>query len=56
MARGASNNVFGTFLIASVLREDPRFYVKKDLTFKQAVKYMVPLGSFALAATREAGD
>lgn len=39
MARGASNNVFGTFLIASVLREDPRFYVKKDLTFKQAVKY-----------------
>jgi hypothetical protein len=23
MARGASNNVFGTFLIASVLREDP---------------------------------
>lgn len=39
MARGASDNVFGTFLIASVLHEDPRFYVKKDLTFKQAVKY-----------------
>ena len=39
MARGASENLFGTFLIASVLREDPRFYVRKNLSFKQAVKY-----------------
>lgn len=39
MARAASGNLFGTFLIASVLHEDPRFYVKKDLSFKQAVKY-----------------
>jgi hypothetical protein len=39
MARSASDNLFGTFLIASVLHEDPRFYVKRDLTFTQAVKY-----------------
>jgi hypothetical protein len=39
MARNASENLFGTFMIASVLHEDPRFYVKKDLSFSAAVKY-----------------
>jgi hypothetical protein len=39
MARAASNNLFGTFLIASVLHEDPRFYVRRNLSFMQAVKY-----------------
>ena len=39
MARSASANLFGTFLIASVLHEDPRFYVKKHYTFKQSLKY-----------------
>jgi hypothetical protein len=39
MARDASDNLFGTFLIASVLHEDPRFYVKKDLSFSAAVEY-----------------
>jgi hypothetical protein len=39
MARSASANLFGTFLIASVLHEDPRFYVKKHYSFKQSVKY-----------------
>lgn len=39
LARSASENFFGTFLLASVLHEDPRFYVKKNLSFKQAVKY-----------------
>ena len=39
MARAASNNLFGTFLLASALHEDPRFYVKKGLSFKQSVKY-----------------
>jgi hypothetical protein len=39
MARSASDNLFGTFLIASALHEDPRFYVKKGLTPKQSVKY-----------------
>lgn len=39
MARAASANMFGTFLLASVLHEDPRFYVKKKLSFGQSVKY-----------------
>ena len=39
MARAASNNLFGTFLLASALHEDPRFYVKKSLSFKQSVGY-----------------
>lgn len=48
MARAASSNLFGTFLIASLLHEDPRFYVKKHLTFKQSVKY----AAVRLAITR----
>lgn len=48
MARAASNNMFGTFLLASVLHEDPRFYVKKKLSFKQSVKY----AAFRLVKTR----
>jgi hypothetical protein len=39
MARAASDNLFGTFLIASVMHEDPRFYVQKNLSFKQSVRY-----------------
>ena len=39
MARAASGNLFGTFLIASVLHEDPRFFVKKNLSLKASVKY-----------------
>lgn len=39
MARAASDNMFGTFLLASVLHQDPRFYVKKDLSFKQSLEY-----------------
>jgi len=39
MARATSDNMFGTFLIASVIHEDPRFYVKNGLSFKQSVKY-----------------
>jgi hypothetical protein len=39
LARSASENFFGTFLLASVLHQDPRFYVKQNLGFKQAVKY-----------------
>lgn len=39
LARSASSNMFGTFLFASVLHEDPRFYVRKNLSFKQSVKY-----------------
>ena len=39
MARASSDFMFGTFLFASLLHEDPRFYVKKDLSLKQAIKY-----------------
>jgi hypothetical protein len=39
MARSASENLFGTFAIASIMHEDPRFYVRKDLSFGQTVKY-----------------
>jgi hypothetical protein len=39
MARSASDNLFGTFLIASILHEDPRFYVKSGLSLKQSLKY-----------------
>ncbi len=39
MARAASDNMFGTFLLASALHQDPRFYVRKNLSFKQSVEY-----------------
>jgi hypothetical protein len=39
MARSASDQFFGTFILASALREDPRFYVKKNLDFKESVEY-----------------
>jgi hypothetical protein len=39
MARSASTNLFGTFLIASVMHEDPRFYVKRGLSLKETLKY-----------------
>ncbi|HZD32483.1 MAG TPA: hypothetical protein VE779_12575 [Candidatus Angelobacter sp.] len=38
-ARAASNNLFGTFLLASLTHEDPRFFVKSNLTFKESAKY-----------------
>jgi hypothetical protein len=39
MARDSSNNLFGTFLLATVLRQDPRFFVRNNPTFWRAVKY-----------------
>ena len=39
MARASSDFMFGTFLFASVFHQDPRFFVKKDLSLKQSVKY-----------------
>ena len=38
-ARAASNNLFGTFLLASLTHEDPRFFVKSHLTFSESAKY-----------------
>src|SRR5215472_3875268 len=48
MARSASNNFLGTFLLASILRQDPRFFVRGRLTFVQAVKYSL----FRIVITR----
>lgn len=39
MARDASNNFFSTFLLATVLHQDPRFFVRNNPTFWRAVKY-----------------
>lgn len=41
MARAASNQFFGTFLLASALHQDPRFFVKDNLTFGGSVKYSI---------------
>ncbi len=39
MARNASSNFFGTFLLASMLRQDPRFFPQSDPTFGGSVQY-----------------
>ena len=41
MGRQASSEFFGTFVLASALHEDPRFYAEVNPTFKHAVKYSV---------------
>jgi hypothetical protein len=39
MARAATANMAGNFLVATMLHEDPRFFVERGLSFKQSVKY-----------------
>jgi len=39
MTRNASENIFGTFLLSSALHQDPRFYVRTNLSFMQSVGY-----------------
>jgi hypothetical protein len=39
MARQASTGFFGTFILASALHQDPRFYPEANPTFFHAVKY-----------------
>lgn len=41
MARNASSKFFGTFLLASALHQDPRFFVRSDLNFGESVKYSI---------------
>jgi hypothetical protein len=41
MARNASSNFFGTFLLASMLHQDPRFFPQADPTFGGSIKYAV---------------
>lgn len=39
MASSASESVFGTFLLPSIFRQDPRYFVRPHATFKQRVGY-----------------
>ena len=39
MARNSSSQFVGTFLLASALHQDPRFFVRNDLKFGGSVKY-----------------
>ncbi len=41
MATNASNNLIGTYLLASIAHHDPRYFVMGDGHFKQSVKYGV---------------
>ena len=41
LARRASSQFFGTFLLASALHQDPRFFVRSDLNFGGSIKYAV---------------
>lgn len=41
MARRASSEFFGTFMLASMLHQDPRFFPQSNPTFKGSVKYSV---------------
>src|ERR1039457_2070646 len=41
MARSASTEFFGTYMLASALHEDPRFYAEINPPFFHAVKYSV---------------
>lgn len=49
MARASSNSFFGTFLFASVLRQDPRFFPQSKPTLWGTVKYSAEL----MVITRE---
>lgn len=39
MAFGASNNLFGTFMIASALHEDPRYFVENSGRIGESIRY-----------------
>jgi len=39
MARSASRQFFGTFVFASVLHQDPRYFPIKDATLKQSIRH-----------------
>lgn len=41
MARQSSSELFGTFILASALHQDPRFYPEANPGFGQAIKYSV---------------
>jgi hypothetical protein len=39
MAFGASNNLFGTFMIASALHEDPRYFIENSGKIGESIRY-----------------
>ena len=39
MGRASSSSFFGTFLFASILRQDPRFFPESNPSFGRAIKY-----------------
>ena len=39
MATGASSNLIGTYLLSSVMHDDPRYFVMGDGSLKQSIKY-----------------
>lgn len=41
MARRSSSQVLGTFLLASALHQDPRFFVRNDLGLGGSIKYAI---------------
>jgi hypothetical protein len=41
MARNASSEFFGTFILASVLKQDPRFFPQADPTLGGSIQYAV---------------
>ena len=41
MARRASSQFLGTFVLASALHQDPRFFVRNDLKLGGSVKYAI---------------
>lgn len=41
LARSTSSQMFGTFALASVLHQDPRFYFRPNLTFRESVSYSI---------------
>ncbi len=41
MARHASSDFFGTFLLASALHQDPRFFPQRKPTFRSSAKYAI---------------
>lgn len=49
LARNASSGFFGTFVLASVLHQDPRFFPEQNPTFASSVKYSLS----RLVITRE---
>jgi hypothetical protein len=53
MARATSNQMLGTFLLASALHQDPRFFVQDNLGFGGSIQYAI--GRVFLTRSDEGG-